>query len=96
MVFWFGPQNLVGFGLSVAPQNRWREVDAGHASRSSGLLYVQASLDRVSQSGLKSGGGATAGGARGIITEVTSEASLRWTTQCDELRRTMLTYLYHF
>jgi hypothetical protein len=23
-VSWFGPQNLAGFGLSVAPQNRWR------------------------------------------------------------------------
>jgi hypothetical protein len=65
----------VGFGLSVAPQNRWREVGTGHASRSSGLLHVEASLARVSQSGLKTGGGATVGGARGTITEVTSEAS---------------------
>jgi hypothetical protein len=46
-VSWFGPQNQVGFGLSVTPQNRRREVDAGHASRSSGLLYVEASLARV-------------------------------------------------
>jgi hypothetical protein len=65
----------VGFGLSVAPQNRWREVSAGHASRSSDLLRVEASLARVSQSGLKTGGGATMGGARGTITEVASEAS---------------------
>jgi hypothetical protein len=65
----------VGFGLSVAPQNRRREVSVGHASRSSSLLGVEASLARVSQSDLKIGGGATTGGARGTITEVTSEAS---------------------
>jgi hypothetical protein len=60
----------VGFGLSVAPQNRWRTVSAGHASRSSGLLCVEASLARVSQSGLKTAEGATMGGARGTIAEV--------------------------
>jgi hypothetical protein len=49
----------VGFGLSVASQNRWREVGAGHASRSSDLLGVEASLARVSKSGLKTGGVAT-------------------------------------
>jgi hypothetical protein len=65
----------VGFGLSVAPQNRRREVGVGHVSRSSGLLHVEASLSMVSQSGLKTGGGATAGGARGTITEVESLAS---------------------
>jgi hypothetical protein len=65
----------VGFDLSVAPQNRWREVGAGHTSRSSGLLRVEASLARVSLSGLKTGRGATAGGARGTIMEVVSEAS---------------------
>jgi hypothetical protein len=47
----------------------------GHASRSSGLLSVKASLARVSQSGMKIGGGAMTGGARGSITEVLSEAS---------------------
>ena len=47
----------------------------GHASRSKGLLGVEASLVRVSQSGMKTDGDATAGGARGIITEVASEAS---------------------
>jgi hypothetical protein len=47
----------------------------GHASRSSSLLHVKASSARVFQSGLKSGGGATTGGACGIITEVASEAS---------------------
>jgi hypothetical protein len=47
----------------------------GHTSRSSGLLHVEASLARVSQSGLKIGRGATTGGARGTITEDVSEAS---------------------
>jgi hypothetical protein len=65
----------VGFILSVAPQNRRREVGAGHMSGSSGLLHVEASLARVSHSGLKTGGGATTGGARGTIAEVASEAS---------------------
>jgi hypothetical protein len=65
----------VGFGLSVVPQNRRREVGAGHASRCSGLLRMQASLDRVSQSGLKTGGGAMIGGAHGTIAEVALEAS---------------------
>jgi hypothetical protein len=46
----------------------------GHASRSSGLLRVEASLTMVSQSGMKTGGGVTVGGARGTITEVASEA----------------------
>jgi hypothetical protein len=75
MIYWFVHQNQVGFDLSVAPQNRRREVGAGHASRSSSLLGVEANLARVSQSGLKTGGGTTTGGARGTITEVASEAS---------------------
>jgi hypothetical protein len=74
-VSWFGPQNHAGFSLSVAPQNRRREVGEGHASRSSGLLGVEASLVRVFQSGLKTDGGATTGGARGTITKVVSKAS---------------------
>jgi hypothetical protein len=61
--------------LSVAPQNRWWEVGAGHASRSSSLLGVEASLAGVPQSGLKTGGGVTMGGARGTVTKVASEAS---------------------
>jgi hypothetical protein len=75
MVSWFGPQNQTGFGLSVVPQNRRREVSVGHTSRSNGLLRVEASLARVSQSGLKTDGGAMTGGARGTIAEVASEAS---------------------
>jgi hypothetical protein len=47
-VSWFGPQNQVGFILSVAPQNRRRKVGVGHALRSSGLLRMEASLARVS------------------------------------------------
>jgi hypothetical protein len=74
-VSWFGPQNHVGFSLSVAPQNQRMEVGAGHASRSSGLVRVEASLARVSQSGLKTSGGTTMGGVRGTITKVVSKAS---------------------
>jgi hypothetical protein len=75
MVSWFGPQNQVCFGFSVVPQNQRREVGTGHASRSSGLLRVEASLARVSQSGVKTGGCTTMGGARGTIAEVASEPS---------------------
>jgi hypothetical protein len=75
MVSWFGPQNQAGFGLSVAQQNRQSEVHVGHASRSSSLLCVEASLARVFQSGLKTGGVTTTGGARGTIAEVASVAS---------------------
>jgi hypothetical protein len=39
------------------------------------VLGMEASLARVSQPGLKTGEGATTGGARGTITEVASEAS---------------------
>jgi hypothetical protein len=74
-VSWFGSQNQVGFGLSVVSQNRRREVGVGHVLRSSGLLHVEASLARVSQSGLKTDRGVTTGGARDTIAEVASEAS---------------------
>jgi hypothetical protein len=47
----------------------------GHMSISSSMLHVEASLARVSQSGLKTGGGATVGGERGTIAEVMLEAS---------------------
>jgi hypothetical protein len=43
------------------------------------LLGVEASLARVFQSGLKTGGGATTGGARGTIAEVMrSQAEDGW------------------
>jgi hypothetical protein len=45
------------------------------ASKSSGLLRVEAILARVFQSDLKTGGSATMGGARDTITEVASDAS---------------------
>jgi hypothetical protein len=47
----------------------------GHTLRSSSLLGMEASLSRVSKSVLKTGGGVTAGGECGTITEVASEAS---------------------
>jgi hypothetical protein len=65
----------VGFGLSVAPQNRRRKVSTGHVSRSSDSLHVEANLARVSQSGMKTGGGVMMGGARDTIAEVASKAS---------------------
>jgi hypothetical protein len=43
----------------------------GHASSSSDLLSLEGSRGRVSQSDLKTGGDVTAGGARGIIVEIT-------------------------
>jgi hypothetical protein len=96
MISWFEPQNQADFNLLVAPQNQQREVGTGHASRSSGLLRVKASLDRVSQSSLKTGGGATMGGACGTIVEVALEASYRRMDRCDGLRRTLLPYIYRF
>jgi hypothetical protein len=48
----------VDYGLSVAPQNEWEDEDVvEHASRSSGLLRLEMSWARVSQSSLKTGGG---------------------------------------
>jgi hypothetical protein len=49
MVSWFGPENQVGDGLSVAPQNQWEDYGVRHVSRSSGLLCLEASRARVSQ-----------------------------------------------
>jgi hypothetical protein len=66
-VSWFGPQNQVGYDLLV-PQNRREDEDGvRHASGSSGLLRLEASRARVSQFCHKTGGGATASGACGII-----------------------------
>jgi hypothetical protein len=57
-VSWLGPQNQVGCSLPITPQNRQDDEDGtGHASRSSSLLCMEASRARVSQSGLKTGGG---------------------------------------
>jgi hypothetical protein len=70
IISWFVPQNKAVFNLSVTPQNRRREDGAGHALRSSGLLHLKASHNRVFQTVLKTGGGAITGGACGTITEV--------------------------
>jgi hypothetical protein len=60
MVSWFEPQNQVGYGLSVTPQNRPEDEDgAGHTLRSSGLLHLEVSRAKVSQSNLKTSGGTT-------------------------------------
>jgi hypothetical protein len=74
-VSWFGPQNQVDFGLSVEPQNRRREDDMRHVSRSGGLLRLEANRVKVSHSSLNTGGGVMAGGARGTIAEVASGSS---------------------
>jgi hypothetical protein len=47
----------------------------GHASRSDSLLDLELNSARVFQSGLKTGGGTTVGGACGTIIEVASESS---------------------
>jgi hypothetical protein len=65
-------QNQADFGLSIVLQNLWREDGVGHASRSDNLLRLEGCHARVSQSGLKTGEGATTNGAYGIITEVAS------------------------
>jgi hypothetical protein len=54
----------------------------GHATRSSDLFCVEASRTTVSQSGYKIGGGATTGGAHGIIADVASSYSLRRMCRC--------------
>jgi hypothetical protein len=46
-----------------------------HTSRSSSLFGVEACLARVFQSGLKTGGAVTTGGARDTIAEVASKTS---------------------
>jgi hypothetical protein len=61
--------------LSVASQNRWREIDTVHTSRSSGLLHREVSMARIFQSDIKTDRVTTAGGARGTIAEVASESS---------------------
>jgi hypothetical protein len=67
----------MGFDLSIAPQNQWREFGGRHASRSNGLIVVEVSLVKVSQSDLKTGGGAMTGGARDTITKLKMDESMR-------------------
>jgi hypothetical protein len=47
-------------------------------------------MARVSQSDLKTDGGAMTGGARGTIIEVASRSSSRRTCRCDGVRQTLL------
>jgi hypothetical protein len=46
-VSWFGPQNQARFDLLVVSQNQQEEDGAGHASRCSGLLCLEASRATV-------------------------------------------------
>jgi hypothetical protein len=48
-VFCFGPQNQADDGLSVAPQDQREEDSVGHVLRSSSLLHLEESRDRVFQ-----------------------------------------------
>jgi hypothetical protein len=85
LVIWASksPRRFLGLGLKTKQtlicrlrhKTEGRCDGVGHALRSSGLLHMEASLARVSQSGLKTGGGATADSARGTIAEVVSESS---------------------
>jgi hypothetical protein len=62
-------------GLSVAPQNQRMEDGMRHPSRSGGLLRLEASYTRVSQSDLKTGGDVTTGGICDIIMKFVSRGS---------------------
>jgi hypothetical protein len=68
----------------------------GHMLRSSVSLRVEASLDRASQFGLKTGRVTMAGGACGSIAEVALESSLRRTGRYTGLRRSLLSLLCRF
>jgi hypothetical protein len=76
-VSWFGPQYHVGYGLLIAPQNRWEDEDGvGHTSRSSYLLRLEPSWARVSQSSLKT--------SRGVVQMVHVASS--WRSRGDEAK----------
>jgi hypothetical protein len=66
------PSRLQFVGCATKPTGGCDDV--GHASRFSSLLRVEASLARVSQSGLKTDGDATSGGACGTIADVASKS----------------------
>jgi hypothetical protein len=52
----------------------------GHVLRYSGLFHMETILARVSQSGLKTDGGATAGGRGGCVgVKLKMDGSMRWT-----------------
>jgi hypothetical protein len=72
-VCWFGPQNYRdGFLFWVLKPSRLRFIGCAIKPTEGDLA---ASLDMVSQSGLKTGEGATTGGARNTNTEVALEVS---------------------
>jgi hypothetical protein len=74
LVIWASkPSSLRFIGCITKPTGGYDSV--GHTSRSSGLLHMEASPDRVSQSAPKTDGDVTAEGARVTITEVASESS---------------------
>jgi hypothetical protein len=86
----FVPQNYEGYGLSVAPQNRWKyEDDARHMSRSSDLLRLEASRARVSQSDLNTDGGVAQ------MAHVTLLWMLRW-VKAEDGQVDMMGYIEHF
>jgi hypothetical protein len=64
------PSRLQFIGCASKPTGGCDDV--GHTSRSNSLLQMEASRARVFQFGLKTGGVATAGGARGTIPKVAS------------------------
>jgi hypothetical protein len=77
LVIWASksPRRFLDLGLKIKQVlvcrlhhkiDRWR-MARGHTSRSGGLLHLEASHARVSQSDLKTGGGTTVGGARDTI-----------------------------
>jgi hypothetical protein len=77
LVIWASksPRWFLGLGLKIKHASVCQLHHKIDTSRSSGLLHLEASHARVSQSGLKTGGGATAGAARGTIVEVASGSS---------------------
>jgi hypothetical protein len=81
LVIWASksPRRFLGLGLKIKQTLVCRlhhKTDGGRSVRDTrSLLGVEASLARVSQSDLKTGGGAMTGGARDTIVEVASEAS---------------------
>jgi hypothetical protein len=85
LVIWVLKSSRRFLGLDL--KTKWTSIyrlrhktDGGRSMRDTrrdlvAYLHMEVSLARVSQSGLKTGGGATTGGARDIIVEVVSEAS---------------------
>jgi hypothetical protein len=82
--------------LSVAPQNRQEDEDGtGHPSGSSGLLRLEASRTKVSQSSLKTGGGAT-WMMHAASSWRSREEKLKTAGRCDVLHWTLLPQLFCF